>query len=91
MRTTLTLEDDLARRLREVARTQGRSFKDVVNSAVRRGLVAQELTQEDEPYRVKTFSSQFRPGVDPLKLNQLVDEMEAREALEKAQLATIRT
>jgi len=38
MRTTLTLDDDVAMALHERARRTGRSFKDVVNEAVRRGL-----------------------------------------------------
>ncbi len=38
MRTTLTLEDDLARRLKELARSTDRNFKEVVNDAIRKGL-----------------------------------------------------
>jgi hypothetical protein len=80
MRTTLTLEDDLARRLRELARREGRSFKGVVNEAIRRGLVAQEVGASAGPFRVDTFRGGFRAGVDPLKLNQLADELEAERA-----------
>lgn len=38
MRTTLTLDDDLAMALHERVRLTGRSFKDVVNEVVRQGL-----------------------------------------------------
>lgn len=38
MRTTLTLDDDLFMALNERARATGRSFKEVVNEALRRGL-----------------------------------------------------
>lgn len=38
MRTTLTLDDDLAVALHERVRLTGRSFKDVVNEVVRQGL-----------------------------------------------------
>jgi len=38
MRTTLTLDDDLFMVLHERARATGRSFKEVVNEALRRGL-----------------------------------------------------
>ena len=38
MRTTLTLDDDLFMALHERARATGRSFKDVVNEVIRRGL-----------------------------------------------------
>ena len=85
MRTTLTLEDDLARRLKELARREGRSFKEVVNEALRRGMTSQEVAEPAELYRVETFSSGFRAGVDPLRLNQLVDELETeRVALQPA-------
>lgn len=42
MRTTLTLDDDLAVRLEQLRATVGGSFKDVVNSVLRRGLDAAE-------------------------------------------------
>ena len=76
MRTTLTLDDDLSRRLRQLARREGRPFKDVVNEVLRRGLATQEIAESASEYRVDTFRSGFRAGVDPLKLNQLVDELE---------------
>ncbi len=79
MRTTLTLDDDVAVKLRELAHRRRLPFKEVVNSVLRRGLAAQERRAEsDRPFRVKVFRSPFRPGVDPLKLNQLSDELEAR-------------
>ena len=80
MRTTLTLDDELARRLEELARREGRPFKEVVNEAVRRGLAAQEVAE----YRVETFRSGFRAGVDPLRLNQVVDELETERAIQAA-------
>jgi predicted CopG family antitoxin len=79
MRTTLTIDDDVAAKLQELAHSGRTSFKAVVNAVLRRGLAAQELSPgEDEPYEVAVFRSDFRPGVDPLKLNQLVDELEVR-------------
>ena len=38
MRTTLTLDDDLAKELTKLARRLGVSFKEVVNDAIRRGI-----------------------------------------------------
>jgi len=40
VRTTLTLEDDLAKLLEKEARKSGHSFKQVVNDTLRRGLTA---------------------------------------------------
>lgn len=38
MRTTLTLDDDLAMALQDKARTTGRPFKEVVNAWLREGI-----------------------------------------------------
>lgn len=77
MRTTLTLDDELARELKRIARTSGRSFKEVVNDALRKGLsVGEGPAGEGEPFRVEPKACGFRTGIDPTKLNQLVDELE---------------
>ena len=38
MRTTVTLDDDLAIRLERLSQEQGRSFKSLINEALRAGL-----------------------------------------------------
>lgn len=77
MRTTVTLDDDVAGKLRELAHRHRLSFKAALNSTLRRGLAAQERRGRLlPPFRVDVFSSPFRPGVDPLHLNQLVDELD---------------
>lgn len=86
MRTTLTLDDDVATKLRDLAHRRKVSFREVVNSVLRRGLVAQESrSKSGRPFQVDTFQSAFRPGVDPLRLNQLSDELEARRFAETGQ------
>jgi hypothetical protein len=80
MRTTLTLDDDLALKLKELARRRRTSFKETVNTVLRRGL-ATPAGRPGRPFRTDTFRSPFRPGVDPLRLNQLADDLEAESAL----------
>ena len=83
MRTTLTLDDDLVEKLRELSRKRRIAFREVVNDTLRRGLSAQELRQKRQrPFKVEVFESAFRPGVDPLRLNALVDELEVRRFTE---------
>lgn len=54
MRTTLTIEDDVAIRLERLREERGNSFKAVVNDALRRGLDAlDEPAEERPPYRIK--------------------------------------
>jgi len=82
MRTTLTLDDDLAEALNRAARLSGQSFKAVVNATLRRGL-AQSASGGPglEPFVVEPQSCGWRPGVDPLRLNQLLDELEVERWL----------
>jgi hypothetical protein len=69
----------VAAKLRELAHRRKSTFKQIVNAVLRRGLAAQEPRAErSRPFRVDAFSSAFRPGIDPLKLNHLNDELEAR-------------
>ncbi len=80
MRTTLTLDDDLAARLRQQAATLGVSFKEMVNRTLRAGL-SLEMAPRDAPApKTVPHSFGFRPGVDLDKLNQLADELEAEAA-----------
>jgi hypothetical protein len=84
MRTTLTLEPDVAAQLKELAHRRRISFKEAVDTVLRRGLVAQVPARpKGKPRRVLTFRSAFRPGVDPAKLNQLLDELEVQEGARK--------
>lgn len=80
MRTTLTLEDDLARRLRELARSTDRNFKEVVNDAIRKGLSLGDASPDSqERFVVRPRACGFRSGVDPTKLNQLYDDLEIED------------
>ena len=76
MRTTLTIEPDIADRLLKEVALGKRSLKAVVNDALKRGLGLEAPTRT-QPYRIKAHSSAFLPGVDTGKLNQLADELEA--------------
>jgi hypothetical protein len=86
MRTTLTLDDDVAAKLKQLSERQKLSFKETVNAVLRRGLVAQDRGQRRAaPFRVETFSSAFQQGVDTLRLNQLSDEIEVDHALTRVE------
>lgn len=83
MRTTLTIEPDIAIEIDKRRRDSGGSLKGVINGLMRKGLRAEAETPPAEPYRSETFDLHFRPGIDPLKLNQLVDELDVDAFLEK--------
>jgi hypothetical protein len=81
MRTTLTLDDDVAAKLKDFARRKRLPFKEAVNTILRRGFVAPERRGgRATRVRIRVFDSPFRTGVDPLRLNQLCDDLEAEDA-----------
>jgi hypothetical protein len=85
MRTSFDLDDDLADKLKRLAAKQGVSLRRVLNDVLRRGLSKQSVkATRKKPYRTDTFRSAFRPGVDAMKLNQLVDELDARAARDRS-------
>ena len=77
MRTTLTIDDDLAGLLQERARETGTSFKETVNRAIRAGLGQAAQGRREAAPKTVPHSFGFRPGVDVDKLGQLADELEA--------------
>lgn len=80
MRTTLTLEDELARELKRIARQTDRSFKEVVNTTLRQGLSQGPKPEAPlPPFRVRPKACGFRAGVDIYRLNQVSDEIEAED------------
>ena len=83
MRTTLTLDADVADRLQRVMRRSGKSLKGVVNEALRTGLGLTEKPVEPPRFRIRAFVDGLQPGIDPEKMNQLADELEAEELARK--------
>ena len=77
MRTTLTLDDAIAEKLREQARLQDRTFKQVVNDTLRRGMSPEVRDIPTPEYRIVPNRSELAPGIDPTKLNQINDQLEA--------------
>ena len=82
MRTTLTIDDDLLAALKKIAHDSGKPFKYVVNAALRNGLTTGAKPLEPRSrFHVASAPRGFMPGLDPLKLNQLVDELETEAFL----------
>jgi len=56
MRTTLTLDEDVAVELERLRRTQGKRFKAIVNEALRRGLRGEKPARPGKAYRTRAVS-----------------------------------
>lgn len=85
MRTTLTLDDDVARLVDDAVHRERRSMKDVINDALRTAL-APPVSRE-QPYRLTPHESAVRPGFDPAGFNRLADELEDGAILDAARHA----
>ena len=79
MRTTLTLDGDVAERLRKEMRRTGKGLKAVVNEALRLGLQLGGKPVRAKRFQVRAHAFGFTPGVDLDRVNQLVDELDADE------------
>lgn len=84
MRTTVTLDEDVAAKLKQTARERGVSFKAVLNDAVRDGLAAQPRSARR--YRMPTYRMDVRKGVNLDKALRLAGELEDEEILRKLAL-----
>lgn len=82
MRTTLTIEPDVVETLKTRMQEQHLSLKYTINLALRTGLAAMGH-QAPASFQVEPHALGLKPGIDPDKLNQLVDDLEAEEFARK--------
>jgi len=83
MRTTVTLDGDVARLVRDAMHRSRRSFKETLNAAVRDGLSREPEQRKRLPFVVKAKPMGLRPGIDPASLNQLADDLEVKASVSR--------
>jgi len=76
MRTTLTLDEDVAFQLKSETRKSGKPFKQVVNETLREGFLMRKKAKELPPYRVKARPLGLRPGLSLDSISKLLEEVE---------------
>ena len=76
MRTTITLEDDVVRLIKETMSRERRGFKETINAALRRALSPGGVERNRKLFKVVAHSTRLQAGVDPARLNQLLDEID---------------
>ncbi|HWE48616.1 MAG TPA: hypothetical protein VG273_02440 [Bryobacteraceae bacterium] len=78
MRTTLTLDDDLAERLQREARSSGQRFKSVVNEMLR---LALDIRTEPPVRRSLVWrETPLRTGLDFESTSELLDRLDGPAA-----------
>jgi plasmid stability protein len=77
MRTTLTLDDDVAAKLKAESRRSGRSFRDVVNETLRHGLAGKRSAAKQEPFKIKVRDlGELKPGISLDNVAELIEQIE---------------
>jgi hypothetical protein len=76
VRTTITLDDDVAAKLRAEARQSGAPFKQIVNECLRLGLSARGKAASLPPFKVKARPLGLRPGFNYDCVWKLIQEIE---------------
>ena len=77
MRTTLTLDDDVAAKLKAEARKAGRPFRDIVNEALRRGLATRQGAASRRAFKIKARDlGNLRPGLSLDNVADLIEQVE---------------
>jgi hypothetical protein len=77
MRTTLTLDDDVAAKLKAEARRAGRSFREIVNETLRRGLASRQATARPQAFKIAPRDlGDLRPGLSLDDVAGLIEQVE---------------
>ena len=84
MRTTVTLDPDVAAKLKAVARQRGLSFKEALNQAVREGLRSRRKPPPSFPQYTQPMG--LRPGINLDKALQLASAFEDEETVRKLEV-----
>jgi predicted transcriptional regulator len=83
MRTTVTLDDDVAYQLQNLSARLRKPFKVILNDVIRNGLPSMEKPQKIKPFKVKTWNLKLRPGYEGVNFNHLATELEDEAIIEK--------
>ena len=77
MRTTLTLDDDVAAKLKAEARSGGRPFREIVNETLRRGLASRRETALRRSFKITARDlGDLKPGLCLDDVAGLIEQVE---------------
>jgi hypothetical protein len=76
MRTTLTLDDDVAAKLTAESHRAGRPFREIVNETLRRGLESRQATAVRRAFKVtvRDFGN-LKPGLSLDNIAELIEHV----------------
>lgn len=80
MRTTLTIDEDIALKLKIEMQNQGnKSFKEIINETLRRGLIAKKEVAKSIPFELKTYRLETNKNVNFDNIGELLEQIEGAD------------
>jgi hypothetical protein len=80
MRTTVTIDDDVAAKLQaEMRRQQSRNFKQLLNDVLRRGLLVRRELTASKPFRVRARHMGTVQGLNYDNVGEMLEYLEGSE------------
>ena len=77
MRTTLTLDDDVAAKLKTEVQRAGRPFREIVNETLRRGLESRRAAAQRGTFKVTARDlGNLKPGLSLDNIAELIEHVE---------------
>jgi len=76
VRTTLTIDGDVASLLQQEMRRSGATLKDTVNKALRAGLLAANRPAQPKPYVIRPRVLGLPPGLSYDNVAELLEQIE---------------
>lgn len=76
MRTTLSIDEDVAALLEQEVRRTGDPFKVAVNRILRLGLIAAQQQPRQEPFVVRPFNVGPPPGMNFDNIEEVLEALE---------------
>jgi len=80
MRTTVTIDDDVATKLQaEMRRQRSSNFKQILNDVLRRGLLVRRELTASKPFRVRARRMGRMQGANYDNVGELLEHLEGAE------------
>jgi hypothetical protein len=77
MRTTLTLDDDVAAKLKAESRRAGRPLSEIVNETLRRGPASRRVTAQRQALKITARDlGDLKPGLSLDNVAGLIEQVE---------------
>lgn len=79
IRTTVTLDDDVAERVKRESRARGASFRDTLNDLLRSALLNLGNRPSPKPFKIEPFEMGYKAGLNHDNVESLLEYGEGEQ------------